>query len=146
MSKYLHTGWYEFLLPAVSDEGAKEYLRIWIDMEDVVPMLRRLDLKYGDRDHPYALNAADIPDAQRTLLSMAAQHVLAHPEAVRRVAASRRFASELWERFRIGPSPRSLPYPPVIDQVDLDTPKMGLALPYIIDRTALSLPRHGGLP
>jgi hypothetical protein len=146
MSEYLHAGWYEFLLPAVSGEGAKEYLRIWIDMEDVARMLRQLDLRYGDRDHPYALNAAEIPDAQRTLLTMVAEHVLAHPEAVRRAAASRRFASELWERFRIGPSPRSLPYPPVIDQADLDPAKVCLALPFIIDRAALSLPRHGGLP
>lgn len=73
-------------------------------------------------------------------------HVLAHPAAVRRGAASRRFASELRERFGIVPSPHSLPYPLVIDQVDLDIPKMGLALPCIIDRTALSLPRHGVLP
>lgn len=146
MSEYLHTGCYEFLLPAVSGEGAKEYLRIWIDMEDVVWMLRQLDLRYGDRHHPYALNVEQIPDAQRTLLTMVAERVLAHPEAVRRVAAPRRFASELWERFRVGPSPCSLPYPPAIDQVDLDPPKACLALPYIIDRAALSLPQHGGLP
>lgn len=146
MSEYLHTGWYEFLLPALSGEGGKEFLRIWIDMADVVRMLRQLDLRYGDRDHPYALNVEEIPDAQRTLLTMMAEHVLTHPEAVRRVAASRRFGSELWERFHIGPSPHSLPYPPVIDQVDLDPPGACLALPYIIDRTALSLPEHGGLP
>lgn len=38
MSEYLHTGWHEFLLPAVSGEGRTEYLRIRIDMEDAVWM------------------------------------------------------------------------------------------------------------
>ena len=135
--KYLRAGWHEFLVPTVSERGTTEYLRTWIDMADLVPMLRHLDLIYGDREHPYAMNVAEIPDVQRHLLRMVAQHLLASPEAIRRAAVRRRFAEELWSRFQIAPSPRGLPYPPVIDQVDLDPQQVGVALPFILDRSIL---------
>lgn len=137
MSEFLHTGWHEFLLPATTRVGSTEYLRVWVDMNHVVPMLRQLDLVYGDREHPYALDLRQIPDAQRTLLHMVATHLLANPDALRRVASSRAFATELWERFRVAPAARGLPYPPVIDQVDLEPHHVAVALPMIIDRSVL---------
>lgn len=136
MGKFLHTGWHEFLLPA-SHHDATEYLRIWVDMANIVPMLRELDLAYGDREHPYALDPRRIPQAQRTLLSKVAQLVLDHPGALRRAAISRTFGSELWDRFRVAPAATALPYPPFIDQVDLEPHQVVMALPLIIDRSLL---------
>lgn len=137
MSEFLNTGWHEFLLPVTTRAGSTEYLRVWVDMNDVVPILRQLDLIYGDREHPYALDLRQIPDAQRTLLQMVATHLLAHPDALRRVASSRAFATELWERFGVAPAARGLPYPPIIDQADLEPHQVAVALPMILDRTVL---------
>lgn len=136
MSRYLHSGWHEFLIPVRSDHG-RAHLRIWIEMEDVVPLLRRLDLVYGDEDHPYALDARDIPDAQRMLLALVTDLAIERPEAVRRAAASRQLSRELAERFGIGPSDYPVPYPPAIDQVDLDPAPAMFALPFIVDRDAM---------
>lgn len=137
MSKYLHSGWHEFFIPVTSRHGGT-HLRIWIEMEDIVPMLRRLDLIYGDKDHPYAIRTEEIPDAQRKLLELVVGHVIERPEAVRRAAASRQFATELAERFGIGPSDYPIQYPPVIDQVDLDPAQVMFALPFILDRDAIA--------
>ena len=137
MSKYLHSGWHEFFIPVRAEHGSS-HLRIWIDMQDVVPLLRRLDLIYGDEDHPYAMDAREIPDAQRTLLELVMNLAIERPEAVRRAAASRRFARELAERFGIGPSDYPIAYPPAIDQVDLDPAQTMFALPFIVDRDAIA--------
>ncbi len=66
--------------------------------------------------------------------------VLEHPEAVRRVAASRRLAADLADRFGIGPSAYPIRYPQVIDQVDLDPAHIGLALPFILRRDSGAAP------
>jgi hypothetical protein len=137
MSKYLHSGWHEFFIPVVSGRGSA-HLRIWVDMEDLVPLLRRLDEIYGDADHPYAIRVEEIPDAQRKLLELLTAHVIERPDAVRRAAASRRLAAELAERFGIGPADYPLRYPPAIDQVDLDPAKTMFALPFILDRQAIA--------
>jgi hypothetical protein len=139
MSKYLRAGWHEFLIPAKSGCGAK-YLRVWIEMEDVVTMLRRLDQRYGDEEHPWALRVEDIPHAQQDLLDMVIDHVISRPEAVRRVAADREFAAELAERFGIRASDYPLPYPAAIDQVDLDIGQAALALPFVVSRPTENAP------
>lgn len=144
-SKYTRTGWHEFLLPAASEQGHTEFLRVWVDMVDVIPLLRRLAPDGKRQRYPNMLSAGEASDVQRTILRLVTVHIFGHPGAVRRAGATRRFANELWERFHIGPSAHSLPYPPVIDQVDLDPGQVCLALPFIIDRTALSLPESGGL-
>jgi hypothetical protein len=136
VSKYLHTGWHEFFIPVRSEHG-RTHLRIWIDMEEVIPLLRQLDLIYGDEDHPYAMDAREIPDAQRTLLQLVTSFAIERPEAVRRAAASRRLATELADRFGIGPSDYPVAYPPAIDQVDLDPTQTMFALPFIVDRDAI---------
>src|SRR5438132_10463260 len=94
MSKYLYEGWHEFLIPAES-RGGPQYLRVWIDMEDVVPMLRRLDQVYGDEEHRWALRVEDIPDAQRELLDMVIDHLISRPEAIRRIAVHQELAAGL---------------------------------------------------
>lgn len=136
MTDYLHSGRHEFFLPVTSRQG-RTYLRIWIDMADVVPLLRRLDLIYGDEHHPYALDPRDVPDAQRKLLELVCELALERPEAVDRVAAPRGLAVELAERFGIGPSDHPIPYPPAIDQADLDPAQTMFALPFILDRDAI---------
>jgi hypothetical protein len=141
MTDYLRTGWHEFLLPIVSRAG-RDHMRIWIDMAEVVPILRRLDQLYGDEDHPYALAPERIPDAQRALHRMVVVHLLDHPEAVRRAVVSRRLAAELRERFGVRPSSYPLRYPAVIDQVDLEPADAMLALPFLVDREALELAEH----
>ncbi|GLY70968.1 hypothetical protein [Amycolatopsis taiwanensis] len=144
MSKFLHTGWHEFLLPVLSCRETTEYLRVWLDMAAVVPMLRELDLAYGDREHPYALDPRQIPQAQAGLLAKVAQHLLDHPGALRRAAASRAFATELADRFAVSPAAGALPYPPFIDQVDLEPHQVEMALPLIIDRALFQAPTADG--
>jgi len=142
MSTYLHGGWHEFFLPVRSRTGPT-HLRVWIDMEDVLPMLRTLDQIYGDADHPYAIRVEEIPDAQRKLLKLVGEHVIHHPETVRRAAAPRQLFAELRERFGIDQSEYPLEYPPAIDQVDLDPAQAMFALPFILDRDALSVRNSG---
>ncbi|MFD7440077.1 hypothetical protein [Streptomyces sp. NPDC059909] len=146
MSDFLHLGWHEFLLPATTRAGGTEYLRVWIDMSDVVPMLRRLDLIYGDPDHPYTLDLRQGPEAQRTLLRLVAEHLLEQPGALRRAAATRRFAAEMQDRFGVAPANFPLPYPSFIDQVDLDPAQTAVALPMVLDRDALGLATKEGSP
>ena len=112
----------------------RTHVRVWIEMAEVVPMLRRLDDIYGDAEHPYALRVEEIPDAQRKLLELVVRHVLEDPSAVKRAAASRQLADELSERFGVQRSDYPLPYPPTIDQVDLDPQQVAVALPFILDR------------
>lgn len=138
MTDYLRTGWHEFLLPIVSRAGP-DHMRIWIDMTEVVPILRRLDQLYGDEHHRYALAPERIPDAQRTLHRMVVAHVLERPEAVRRAVVSRNLAAEVRERFGVRPSSYPLPYPAVIDQVDLEPADAMLTLSFLLDREALEL-------
>lgn len=133
MSKYLHTGWHEFFVPVMTRHG-RTHVRVWIEMQQVVPMLRELDRIYGDQEHPYALRTEEIPAAQRRLLELVIQHILEHPGAVKRASASRQLAEELLERFGVQSSDYPLRYPPVIDQIDLDPEQVTMALPYILDR------------
>jgi hypothetical protein len=137
VSRYLNTGWHEFLIPVTSRQG-HGYLRVWIEMADVVALLRQLDLIYGDAEHPYALRATEIPDAQRRLLELVSAHAIEHPEAVRRVAVTRRLAAELDERFGVAKSDYPITYPPTIDQVDVDPAQAMFALPFILDREAIA--------
>jgi hypothetical protein len=139
VSRYLHSGWHEFFIP-VTSRGGRAHLRIWIDMEDVVPMLRKLDAIYGDAEHPYAIRPEEIPDAQRTLLELVSEHAIGRPDAVRRAAAPRALATELHERFGVKRSDYPIDYPPGIDQVDLDPAQAMFALPFILDREAVTLP------
>lgn len=132
----MRSGWHEFFIPVTSLHG-RASLRVWIDMEAVIPLLRQLDLVYGDENHPYALRVGDIPDAQRKLIQLVTEHVIEHPEAVRRAAASRRLAAELAERFGVGRSDYPIEYPPTIDQADVDPAQVILALPFILDREAI---------
>jgi len=132
----MRSGWHEFLIPVTSLHG-RTTLRIWIDMEEVHPILRRLDLIYGDENHPYALHVEDIPDAQRKLIQLVAERVIEHPEAVRRAAAPRQLAAELAERFGVGRSGYPIDYPPAIDQADVDPAQVMFALPFILDREAV---------
>ncbi len=143
MSDYLRTGWHEFFIPVASLRGPTS-LRVWIEMEDVVPMLRQLDLLYGDEAHPYALRVEDIPDAQRKLIQLVTDHVIEHPEAVRRAAAPRQLAVELAERFGVGRSDYPIDYPPAIDQADVDPAQAMFALPFILDREAMGAAEGGG--
>lgn len=138
MSQYLHAGWHEFFIP-VTSRGERSFVRIWIEMADVVPMLRELDRIYGSEGHPYALRAEEIPDAQRKLLELVTEHAIAHPERVRRAAAPRKLGSELDERFGVGRSQYPLDYPTAIDQVDLDPAQLMFALPFILDREQIPL-------
>ncbi|HZU15587.1 MAG TPA: hypothetical protein VFD01_03130 [Candidatus Dormibacteraeota bacterium] len=132
MSRYATTGWYEFLLP-VRTPGGEDHLRVWIEMQDVVPMLRRLDRIYGDPEHPYCRDLTRVPDAARDLVSMVMEHVIERPDRVRRIAVRRGLFAELRERLGIRSSAYPVPYPEAIDQVDLDLAQASLLLPLLLD-------------
>jgi hypothetical protein len=130
---YMTTGWYEFLVPVRGEHGS-DHLRVWIDMKDVVPMLKRLDLIYGDPEHPYCRDLTQVPDAARDLVGMVMDHIVEHPESVRRISARRQLFADLHARFDVGQSPYPVDYPPAIDQVDLDLTPTLLVLPLVLDR------------
>ncbi|HLH71209.1 MAG TPA: hypothetical protein VKY90_19855 [Candidatus Dormibacteraeota bacterium] len=133
MSRYATTGWYEFLLPVRTPEG-EDHLRIWIDMAEVVPLLRRLDRTYGDAEHPYCRDLTQVPEAARELVSMVMEHVVEHPACVRRVAVRRGLFAELHRRLGARRSAYPVPYPEAIDQVDLDLTQARLLLPLMLGR------------
>jgi hypothetical protein len=133
MSSYMTSGWYEFLVPVRGAQG-QDHLRVWIDMKDVVPMLKRLDLIYGDPEHPYCKDLRQVPDAARDLVAMVMDHIVEHPESVRRISATRGLFADLNDRFDVGRSAYPVAYPEAIDQVDLELATTVLMLPLLLDR------------
>lgn len=133
MSSYMTSGWYEFLVPVRGEEGPDD-LRVWIEMKDVVPMLKRLDLIYGDPEHPYCRDLTQVPNAARDLVVMVMDHILEHPESVRRISARRQLFADLHARFDVRQSAYPVAYPEAIDQVDLDLAPTLRVLPLVLDR------------
>jgi hypothetical protein len=119
VSRFLRTGHHEAVLPA-RVAGAEFSLRIWIEMQDVVPLLEKLDAEFGQPGQPYCTHVEQLRVAQETLVKLITEAVREHPGKVRRacVAAevAQRLSSELGiRRVTIYPT-----YPLAIDQVDLD--------------------------
>ncbi len=57
MSRFLHTGHHEALLPAqVADQFS---LRVWIEMSDLVPLLKRLDERSVKAASPIARSSSE---------------------------------------------------------------------------------------
>jgi len=72
MSRFLHTGHHEALLPAqVADQLFS--LRVWIEMSDLVPLLKRLDERFGEGSRAYCMKLERVPEAQGVLLEMIAE-------------------------------------------------------------------------
>ena len=127
MSRFLHSGHHEACLPArVADQPFS--LRVWIEMSDLVPLLERLDERFGESGQPYCTQLERVPEAQGVLLEMIAEFLRAQPQKVRRacvpVAVADRLRAECGIR-RIDAYPA---YPPTIDQVDLDPADLAVHL------------------
>jgi hypothetical protein len=127
MSRFLHTGHHEALLPAqVADQPFS--LRVWIEMSDLVPLLNRLDERFGEGGQSYCMKLERVPEAQGVLLEMIAELLRAQPQKVRRACVPVSVADRLLADFGIGRIDAYPAYPPPIDQVDLDPADLAVHL------------------
>ena len=127
MSRFLHTGHHEAFLPArVADQPFS--LRVWVEMRDLVPLLERLDERFGERGRPYCTKLERVPEAQGVLLEMIAELLRAQPQKVRRAFVPVAVADRLLADCGIGRIDAYPAYPPAIDQVDLDPAELAVHL------------------
>jgi hypothetical protein len=94
MTSYLQAGYYEAVLPVRVGETTGG-LRVWLQAEEMVPLLRQLDLRYGDADHPYCVHAEDRLRALHTLEELIRDLIVARPTVLKRVCTTSRLAREL---------------------------------------------------
>jgi len=83
VSRFLRSGHHEAVLPARLS-GAEFSLRVWIEMQDIVPLLETLDAMFGEPGRPYCTHVEQLRVAQETLVELMAQVLRAHPEKARR--------------------------------------------------------------
>jgi hypothetical protein len=119
MPKYLQAGYYEAVLPVRVGETIGG-LRVWLQAEEMVPLLRQLDLRYGDVDHPYFVHAEDRLRALHTLEELIRDLIIERPEVLKRVCTTSGIAREMQIRYEVRRVELYPPPPPWLDQIDLE--------------------------
>jgi hypothetical protein len=141
MSRFLHSGHHEVLLPAHLGQVPVS-LRLWVDMTDIVPLLERLDVLYGAPGRPYCRDLEQVPAAQQALLELIREFLCVHPDRVRRPCTTAAVAEHLLSLYHVGRIDAYPAYPPSIDQVDLDPAALAPHLPALLR----GAPRPGSSP
>ena len=131
MSRFLRSGHHEAVLPARLS-GAEFSLRVWIEMQDVVPLLETLDALFGEPGRPYCTHVEQLRVAQETLVELMAQVLHEHPEKVRRACVETAVAERLFAELGIRRVEVYPTYPLSIDQVDLDVRDLAVHLPTLL--------------
>ncbi len=119
MTKYLQAGYYEAVLP-VQVGAATGSLRVWLNAEEMVPLLRQLDALYGDEGQPYCVHAEDRLRALHTLEELIRDLITEHPEVLKRVCTSEHIGRALQVQYEVRRVEIYPPPPPWLDQVDLE--------------------------
>ena len=131
MSRFLRSGHHEAVLPARLS-GAEFSLRVWIEMQDVVPLLETLDALFGEPGRPYCTHVEQLRVAQETLVELMAQVLHEHPEKVRRACVETAVAERLSTALGIKRVDVYPTYPLPIDQVDLDVRDLAVHPPTLL--------------
>ncbi|HEX3035645.1 MAG TPA: hypothetical protein VHT73_11035 [Thermodesulfobacteriota bacterium] len=119
MSHYLHTGHYEAFLP-MSLENKISYMRVWIETDELVKALKKLDVIFGTPEEPYCRDLYQIPMAIERLSDLIIDLILENPERLKRACVQRVVADILSIKYdikKISPIPE---YPEILDQIELD--------------------------
>lgn len=119
MTKYLQAGYYEAVLP-VQVGAAKGYFRVWLNAEEMVPLLRHLDIRYGAEGQPYCVHAEDRLRALYTLEELIRDLITERPKVLKRVCTSEHIARVLQVQYEIRRVEIYPPPPPWLNQVDLE--------------------------
>jgi hypothetical protein len=135
MSSYLRQGWFETFLP-IRIEGTPAFLRIWVEMVALIPLLHQLDELYGSADEPYCHDLTHRRDAEVTLAALLVALVGEQPSALRRASAPAAVAAVLAERYGVRRADLPVVAPTWIDQVDLEPAELALLLPRLFDAKA----------
>jgi hypothetical protein len=135
MTKYLQAGYYEAVLP-VQAGAAKGCFRVWLNAKEMVPLLRQLDMLYGDEGQPYCVHAEDRLRALHTLEELIKDLIIERPRVLKRVCTSEQIARVLQVQYEIRRVEIYPPPPPWLDQVDLEPVDVAPLLDSIFQRQA----------
>jgi hypothetical protein len=119
MTKYLQAGYYEAVLP-VQVGAARGSFRVWLDAKEMVPLLRQLDMRYGDEGQPYCVHAEDRLRALYTLEELIRDLITERPKVLKRVCTSEHIGRALQVQYEVRRVEIYPPPPPWLDQVDLE--------------------------
>jgi len=135
MTSYLQAGYYEAVLPVHVGEATGS-LRVWLRAEEMVPLLRQLDARYGGADHPYWVHAAERLEVLHRLEELIRDRIIACPAVLKRVCTTSHLARELQIHYEVRRVAIYPPPPPWLDQVDLEPADVALLLGSIFHRQA----------
>jgi hypothetical protein len=119
MPGFLHAGWFEMFLP-IRLGAEPRALRVWIEMRDLVPLLRQLDHVYGSEAEPYCVDPTRVRAAQDTLAGLIVQAIAAHQGTLRRVWAPADVAEWLTAEYAVRRVNLPMAIPAWLNQVDLE--------------------------
>jgi hypothetical protein len=132
MARYLHQGWFETFLPVRC--GAKSgTLRVWVEMDQILPLLRQLDRLYGSEVEPYCRDLSQVRAAQETLARLIVELLAERPAALKRACAPAELADHLAAHHRVRRADLPLPSPPWLDQVDVEPADLAPVLSALFD-------------
>lgn len=119
MRSYLHEGCHECVLP-IKLGRRTAYMRVWIEMEEIVGLLKKLDELFGEAGKPYCVRLEEVPLAQEKLVDLIVDRLLEKPDLLRLACVERRVADGLRARYAVREAAFSPRFPPSIDQVMLE--------------------------
>ncbi len=119
MSRYLHIGHYEAFLP-INLENKTHYMRVWIETDELVKALKKLDSIFGTHKEPYCRDLYQIPMAIERLSDLIIDLILENPERLKRAYVEKAVADTLSIKYGIRKMKAPIEYPEVLDQVELD--------------------------
>lgn len=136
--KYLQASYYEAVLP-VKVGTATGSFRVWVNAKEMVPLLRRLDERYGDEGQPYCVRAEDRLRALHTLEELIRDLITEHPAVLKRACTSEHIAQALQVHYEVRRMEIYPPPPPWLDQVDLEPEDVAPLLGRLFYREANSV-------
>ncbi|HWP93229.1 MAG TPA: hypothetical protein VNN20_13630 [Thermodesulfobacteriota bacterium] len=119
MSRYLNTGHYEAFLP-INLENKVYYMRVWIETDELVKALKKLDLIFGTPEEPYCRDLYQVPMAIERLNDLIMDLISENPERLKRVCVERVVANTLSMKYGVKKMKHPIEYPEVLDQVELN--------------------------
>lgn len=119
MSHYLHTGHYEAFLH-INLENKTYYMRVWIETDELVKALKKLDSIFGTPKEPYCRDLYQIPMAIERLSDLIIDLILENPERLKRACVEKAVADTLSIKYDIREMKAPIKYPEALDQVELD--------------------------
>lgn len=119
MSRYLYTGHYEAFLP-INLENKIYYMRVWIEADELVKALKKLDLIFGTPEEPYCKDLYQVPLAMERLSDLIIDLIFENPKSLKRACVEKAIAEALSMKYGVKKVKQTIKYPEILDQVELD--------------------------